>query len=220
MERYSVLIVDSNQDNRLALCTAIGKNKTLKLLAAVSSYKQALVQLATHNPHAMLIASNLPDANALDLLRLIKNQGYQTKALFIATPGDTRDVLDVLRAGASGYLYQSRHSTKITDAVLQIINGATPIDPWATRLLVDKLNTEQAQRTDNKQNLTGQEATVLAFLSKGCTMKETAVHMGISRHTIDSHVRNIYKKLSVHTRAEAISEAYQLGFIKQYSQAQ
>ena len=63
--------------------------------------------------------------------------------------------------------------------------------------------------------LTEKERNVLVYLSKGCTIKEVASLVGVSRHTIDSHVRHIYQKLGVHTRAEAISEAFQLGIIWQ-----
>jgi DNA-binding NarL/FixJ family response regulator len=131
--------------------------------------------------------------------------------------GDEENVIAALEAGASGYLLKKQAFEELGDAIMCLMRGESAISPEIARFLLrrfkksplsPKINTSQ-----NKNPLTSRENEVLSFIAKGLTYDEIAEVFSLSTNTVRAHIRNIYRKLSVNSKSEAIFEASQLGFI-------
>lgn len=161
-----------------------------------------------------LIDIQLPDGDGVDLVKALKAAG-DTRCLILTVLGDRTSVLIALRAGTDGYLLKDTPPQQLADSLLRTLQGETPISPQAARFLLDiyKAATPSPVADPSDVALTAREQEVLRLFSRGLSYAEAAGALTISHHTIRDHVKAIYRKLSVHSRSEAVFEARQLGII-------
>lgn len=124
-------------------------------------------------------------------------------------------MLDAVEAGASGYLLKDAYALDLIEAVTDLMAGRSPISSSIARVLVRRLaGQEDTGRPHIKQSdLTSREMDILWGIAKGFTYDEIAARLGVSRQTVPVHIRNIYRKLSVNNRSEAVFEARQRGLL-------
>jgi DNA-binding NarL/FixJ family response regulator len=120
---------------------------------------------------------------------------------------DNTHVFDALRAGASGYLLKKHISTKLFDAIQEVLDGGAPMSPSIARMVLSSM--QQKPTVQNLYQLTTRETEILATLSKGNSYKLIASDMQISIDTVRTHIKKIYEKLQVHSQTEAVSKALQ-----------
>jgi DNA-binding NarL/FixJ family response regulator len=120
---------------------------------------------------------------------------------------DNTHVFDALRAGASGYLLKKHISTKLFDAIQEVLDGGAPMSPSIARMVLASM--QQKPVVENIYQLTARETEILATLSKGNSYKLIASDMQISIDTVRTHIKKIYEKLQVHSQTEAVSKALQ-----------
>jgi DNA-binding NarL/FixJ family response regulator len=189
-------------------------------LSFASSLVEARQLLATQ-PFAMaLIDVGLPDGNGVDLIRELHARDAALPILVISAWCDEEVILSALQAGATGYLLKERDDIEITLSIRSILRGGAPIDPFVARHILARIGAAagagaaDSVSTDGTQPvLTPREIEILTMVNKGFTNKEIAELLTLSRLTVECHIRNIYKKLAVHTRTEAIFEARVHGFL-------
>jgi DNA-binding NarL/FixJ family response regulator len=131
--------------------------------------------------------------------------------------GDETHVVAALEAGALGYLLKDGSADYIANSILEMLGGGSPISPPIARYLLRRFRgLEEAQLPDGSEapRLSEREREVLTMIVKGFSYAETAKLLGVSAHTVTTHVRSIYRKLEVHSRGEAVYEALQLGIVK------
>ena len=136
--------------------------------------------------------------------------------IVISVFGDESHILSAISAGAMGYLLKDEEHQKIEISIMQMLKGGSPISPSIARHLLKYHQQEIVKKTTSnisKIKLTNREIDILIKISKGFTCKEISEIENISYHTVATHVRNIYKKLSVKSRAEALYEAYTMGIL-------
>jgi len=146
--------------------------------------------------------------------------------MVITVFGDQETVTRALEAGALGYLLKDGTADYLVRSTLELLEGGSPISPPIARYLLGRFREEQAQprrilprrdpEAEEVPHLSERESEVLEFLVKGFTYAETAKHLGVTPHTIATHVRRIYRKLAVRSRAEAVYEALQLGLVRDH----
>jgi DNA-binding NarL/FixJ family response regulator len=159
---------------------------------------------------------DLPDGSGVDLIKHIQQDHVPTQmAIVISVFGDGYHVIEALKAGASGYLLKDDNFMDINDAISQMVEGGAPISPSIARYLLNELSIAEtpAQAKENSTLLSPREKEVLLLVSKGYTSKEIAKVLELSYYTVREYVSNIYKKLSVKNKMEAVSEATMLGII-------
>jgi DNA-binding NarL/FixJ family response regulator len=159
----------------------------------------------------------LPDGNGLDLIRRVAAMEGNTEIMVITVFGDEKHVLSAIEAGASGYLLKDSTSDYIGDSIVQMMNGESPVSPAIARHLLKRFRSMQtkAQVTDSDSpKLTPRESEILQYVAKGFSFTEVAKLINVSPHTVTHHIKNIYKKLAVCSRAEAVYEAMQLGLVR------
>ena len=216
MDAYSVLIVEDNPVTRKVLTQVVENEAKLKFLGSASSYGEALESLAS-KPDILLVDIGLPDGSGIDLIRLAKEQLPETEIMVISSFGDEDHVVDAIEAGATGYILKDKSLAQVGSHILSLMKGDSPISPGIARYLLRRFQAEPQQSPDHPvPNLTEREQNVLTLIAKGCSRAEAAETLGMSQHTVTTHIKHIYRKLSVHSRTEAVFEAYQMGLIKPF----
>ncbi|RLL50637.1 DNA-binding response regulator [Mariprofundus sp. EBB-1] len=212
---YSVLIVEDEPATNAVLTQIVCNQKNLRHIASPTSIKEALPYLKSP-AKIILIDIGLPDGSGIELIGLAKANNPDAEILVITTFGDEKNVLMAIQAGATGYLLKDQSFDDIELHIQQVILGESPLSPAVARFVLQSVSAIKPQQNapDLKEHgLTSREIMVLDVLARGCSRLETAEALGLSPHTITSHTKNIYKKLSVTSRTEAIFEASQLGLI-------
>ncbi len=213
----TILIVEDSEATRLRLEDAIIKGKQFELIGSVNKFADAVEFIQNTPPTILLTDLDLPDGNGTDLIKLVQQPNIGTKlAIVITVFGDSEHVINALKAGASGYLLKDDDYIEINDAITLMLNGGAPISPNIARYLLDELSLKASNsENENKSKtlLSPRENEVLILVSKGYTSKEIAEMLDLSYHTIREYISNIYKKLSVQNRTQAVYEATQMGLL-------
>jgi DNA-binding NarL/FixJ family response regulator len=215
VKRHSILLVEDDDVTRARLARPIREHPQLELQAEADCCRVALAHLAAHVPDVMLVDLGLPDGSGIDVIREAKRRGYATEAMVITVFGDENHVVAALEAGASGYLLKDGTDEYVCESILELVAGGSPISPAIARHLLRRFRKPPpAPGGATHVALTDREEEVLALLVKGFTFQEIGSLLGISAHTVTTHVRHIYDKLEVRSRAEAVYEALQLGIVR------
>jgi DNA-binding NarL/FixJ family response regulator len=211
--RYRVLLVEDGPEVRNHLARAISDHPALELLAACADLRSARAVLRNAVPEVLLTDLALPDGDGVTLIRELKRSTPSCECMVISVFGTEVRVVAALEAGATGYLLKDEPVERVAQAVLDLVHGGSPMSPGIARHVLNRmLGAAPTESTGN--TLTERELTVLNALSRGFTYSEVAEQLGLSSHTVGTHVKHIYRKLEVCSRSEAVFEAAQLGLIR------
>ena len=220
-ETTSVLVVEDDHSTRERFSRVISGHPQLTLVGDAGDLAGGLALLRELKPDVLLMDLDLPDGNGMSLLEEIASRQLNTEAMVISVFGDERHVIRALEAGAGGYLLKDGGADQITAAVLQLVAGGAPISPSIARHLLKRFRSHDEDRVELEEKpgsqmepLTSREQEILNHVSYGYTAQEIAEQNSISIHTVNTHIRNIYSKLAVNSRAEAIMKAVRHGIIK------
>ncbi len=203
----TVCIVEDNRGTRESLVTLLEQEPALQCLATYSSGEAALAGIPEKKPKVALVDINLPGVNGIELVAKLKLQFPELQMLILTIYEESTLIFDALRAGASGYLLKKDIPTELLPAIEQVHAGGAPMSLQIARKVVTYFREVEKQATSpavEVQKLTGREKEILALLAKGYLIKEISDQLGIAFHTTRTHLRNIYEKLHVQSRSEAI----------------
>ncbi len=211
----TLLIVEDSKATRERLENAINEGDMYQLVASVGTFSEAETALQNLSPDILLTDIGLPDGNGIDLIQMLKLSTIKTSlAIVITVFGDAEHVITALKAGASGYILKDDDFMGINNAITCMVNGGSPISPTIARYLLTELTIPVETESGEQQGELGaREHEILLLVSKGYTSKEIGDILELSFHTINGYVKNLYKKLSVNSRTEAIYEATRKGII-------
>ena len=213
----TILIVEDSEATRHRLEAVINNGGYTNLRGRASTYTEALDFIRDTPPDILLTDLDLPDGNGVDLIKLINLPAVKTQlAIVITVFGDGYHVIEALKAGASGYLLKDDDFMDINEAIAQMVEGGAPISPSIARYLLNELSISDSSAEEAKPSasiLSPREKEVLLLVSKGYTSKEIAKMLDLSYYTVREYVSNVYKKLSVKNKMQAVSEATLLGII-------
>ena len=214
---HTVLLVEDDANTRARLARVIEAHPQLRLIAAVGSCAEARRVLEREEPDVLLTDLGLPDGDGVALVRELRNRGSRTAAMVVTVFGDETHVVGALAAGALGYLLKDGAPDYVADSILDMLAGGSPISPPIARYLLKRFQGLEAATPPEAAalpRLSEREREVLTLIVKGFSYGEIARLLGVSSHTVTTHVRGIYHKLQVHSRGEAVYEALQLGIVK------
>jgi len=211
----TILIVEDCEVTKQRLANAIVKGEQFELAGSVNKFADAVDFITQTPPTILLTDLDLPDGNGTELIKLVQQPHISTQlAIVITVFGDSEHVINALKAGASGYLLKDDNYIEINDAIQLMLDGGAPISPNIARYLLDELSLKKEEKAaSTKAVLSPRESEVLILVSKGCTSKEIAEMLDLSYHTVREYISNIYKKLSVQNRTQAVYEATQMGLL-------
>jgi DNA-binding NarL/FixJ family response regulator len=206
-----LLIVEDDRLLRDHLVRATAGAPDWSVLAA-GNLAAARAQLAKHPLDAVFLDLGLPDGDGLALISEFRQANPACEILVITVFADERRVIRSLEAGASGYILKSDLADFAGRLVSIIESGGSPISPAIARSLINRLRPPK-ETTDSQGLLSQRESEVLVLCAKGLRYAEIAEVLGVSSHTVNTHLKSVYRKLMVHSRAEAVFEARRYGLL-------
>jgi DNA-binding NarL/FixJ family response regulator len=210
-----IAILEDDAALRADLVRTINAGEGLRVVADAETVTEALAALSPAGADLWLVDLNLPDGNGIEFIQDMRKTS-DAKSLILTVLGDRESVLAALKAGADGYLLKDTPASQLCRHIAATLDGQTPISPKAATFLLQMLHDEGGPApfgTEDLPKLSDREIEVLRLFSRGLSYREAADVLGLSPHTIGDHVKSIYRRLCVNSRAEALFEARQLGLI-------
>ncbi len=214
MDAITVLVVEDEPEFLRAYCEAITRDPGLILVGAVTTLAAGTAVLGAGVPDVLLVDLGLPDGNGADLIRRACALRPDCDALVVTVFGDDSHVIDAIEAGATGYLLKDSPPAELVRCIRELRAGGSPISPSIARRLLARMRAPVPEPTLGTSPLTEREAEILRLVAKGLGFGEVGATLGISEHTVVTHVKKIYRKLAVHSRGEAVFEATQMGLLR------
>jgi len=213
----TVALVEDDPGTRSRFEAVIRADPQLQLVHSAAWARDILAWLAGNPVDVLLVDLGLPDGSGIDVIRECTRLQPACEVMVITMFGDEAHMLKAFGAGAKGYLLKDGTGEDLAAHIMNLRNGGSPMSPIIARKLLGQLGSAPAQPvrdTATGQPLSPKETEVLSLVARGFSYGETAGLLNISVHTVHSHVRNIYGKLSVSSKTEAVYEARQLGLLR------
>lgn len=205
-----VMLVEHDGCARHRFAAGICNDARLLLADSFAGGGQALERLAMVRPHILLVGVQLADVDIVHFVRSAKRVLESCKIVVIAAPGEEHVAAASLAAGATGCMAKPNTVADLIAHLLQVKGGVYPMIPSVARLLAEGVRAPAVERCTASVVLTGRESDVLRLIAFGCTYLETAERLGVSLHTVTTHIKNAYRKLQVHSAGAAVMRAVQL----------
>jgi len=202
--RIKVSIVEDNPSIRQSLAEILESTEGFRLGEAYATAEDALRRLANNPPDVVLMDINLPRMSGIQCVRELKRCLPQVQFIMLTIEDDSQRVFESLQAGATGYLVKNVAPEKILAAIEEVHRGGSPMSSQIARMLVQTFQTSPPS-AGREEKLTARESEILTLITRGYRSKEVAEELAIGIQTVHTHVRNIYEKLQVRSRAEAVA---------------
>lgn len=199
----TISIVEDHDNYRNSLVKAIEENGMFKINGIYSSAEEALINLPVNPPDIAVVDIKLKTISGIELIQQIKPNLAYTQFLMCSGYQNNEYVFSALKAGASGYIVKGSTSFEIQNAIIDLYNGGSPMSPYIARKVISLLH---QKNDDNNFGLSHRELEVLSLLSEGLLYKEISDKLNISQNTVKNHCKNIYKRLHVQNKVEALNK--------------
>jgi DNA-binding NarL/FixJ family response regulator len=219
----SVLVVEDEPQFLQRFCDAIIAEPALRLCGSARTVVGACALVDAESPEVVLADLGLPDGHGIEVIRCAKTAHPDCDVIVVTMFGDDGNVIDSIRAGATGYLLKDAMPRDIAGSILQVRAGGSPISPAIARRVLQSFRVPNhvvpgesfppIETAHRSSVLSERESEILRLVAKGLNFKEVGSILSISPHTVITHVKRIYQKLAVHSRGEAVYEANQLGLL-------
>lgn len=204
--KISVAILEDDGHYNNALKKIIEFDSELLLMGQYFTVQQAIKELRKSPPDIVITDINLPDGTGIELVALLKSELPDTEFLMCTNHENDDYIFDAIMAGAVGYLRKGESMEVIIQSIKEGCNGGTPMSVGIAKRALQLFRNKIQPKFEQQDELTKTELQILEFLAKGMLYKEIAVQKSVSLETIKKHVSNIYKKLHVNNKVEAINK--------------
>ncbi|MCA1623287.1 MAG: response regulator transcription factor [Acidobacteria bacterium] len=202
-----IVVIEDQRELREGLQILLNYTPNFHCVHSFGSMETALAGLEADNlPDLILTDIGLPRMDGIEGTRILRGKFPAVPIIVLTVHGEDDKIFEALCAGASGYLLKNTAPAQIVEAVKEVLNGGAPMSPEVARRVVHLFRTF-APPVEVEYHLTEQERRILRMLVEGHHYKTAAYELGISRSTIAFHLKNIYEKLQVHSKTEAVAKA-------------
>jgi len=198
-----IAIVEDTDVIREGLAVLINGSEGFHCVATYASAEAALEELPELAPDVVLMDIELPGLSGIECMRILKAQSPQMQIMMLTVYEDDEKIYNSLVAGATSYILKKTPPAKLLEAIQDLYNGGSPMSPQIARKVVQAFQ-QMRKPTQPLAELSKREHEVLSTLVKGFPYKEIAEQLHISIETVRTHLRNIYEKLHVRNRTEAV----------------
>lgn len=203
-----VVVIEDTEEIRLSLQTIINAEPGYRCTDTFASGDDALPALPQLQPDVVLIDIHMPGISGIECVKLLTPGMPRTQFVMFTVYQDDDSIYDALRSGALGYLLKKASPSEIVNAIRDVYQGGSPMSSEIARRVVRGISGSDLKHTASKlEILTDRENEILQLLAKGFLYKEIANQLSVSHETVKKHIQNIYKKLHVQNRTEAINKA-------------
>jgi len=206
-----VALVEDQREVREGLAALIHGTAGFACAASYRTMEEALYDIQRVTPDMVLVDLGLPKMSGIDGIRILRERYPELPLVALTIYDDNDRVFDALCAGASGYLLKSTPPARLLESLTEAISGGAPMTPEIARRVVRLFRELRPERASCR--LTAQETELLKLLVEGHHYKTAASAMGVSINTVSFHAKNIYIKLQVHSKSEAVAKALRQGLV-------
>ena len=208
--KINLLIADDHSMVRQGLKQILELEKDIVVTAQASNGNEAVRLAREFKPDIILMDINMPGTNGLQAIKEIKQEKLPSKVIVLTIHEDREYLFKTLQMGAEGYVLKDAEPAVLIEAIRNVYNGQSYIQPNMTKELVKEFNrvTLHEKEKSDENNLTTREIEVLELIAEGMINKEIAKQLYISEKTVKNHVSNIFKKLDVSDRTQAAIYAF------------
>ncbi len=201
-----VALIEDLREVREGLTALINGTHGFKCIGSYYSMEAALARIGDETPDVILTDIGLPGMSGIQGIEILRGRFPEVPILALTVYDDDHQVFDALCAGASGYLLKNTAPARLLESIREAADGGAPMSPEVARRVV-RLFREFRPPESASYRLTPQETELLKLLIEGHYKKTAAREMGISTNTVSFHLKNIYTKLQVHSKTEAVAKA-------------
>jgi len=198
-----VAIVEDMEKIRNGLAALIGGSEGFRCSETYASAEEALRRLPVYNPDVVLMDIHLPRMSGIECLEKLKERNPDLQVVMLTVYEDDENVFKSLVAGAAGYVLKRTPPAELLEAIREVHQGGSPMSTQIARKVVQAFR-QMGMSSRETENLTERENEILGYLAKGYQDKEIADKFFLSVKTVRTHLRNIYKKIHVRSRTEAV----------------
>ncbi len=207
MAQIKVSIVEDLKEVREGITAVLAMDDRFEVVSGYANAEVAAEELPAWQPNIVIMDINLPGMSGIECIRRVKAECPNTQFMMFTVYEDEDKVFQALAAGASGYLLKKTSLPKIVESLIELHEGGSPMSTQIARKIIQTYQKEN-ERLDDGKLLSHKEYTILELLSKGNLYKEISITLNISVNTVKQHIHNIYQKLHVKNRTEAINKVF------------
>jgi DNA-binding NarL/FixJ family response regulator len=200
----SVGIVEDHAEFRKSLVFLVSSIEDYKVIWSFGSVEEAIEK--GYTPDVVLLDINLPRMTGLEAIALFKSKWSDAKIVMLTILEDEYNILTAIKNGADGYILKKTNPQKILDAIQQVFDGGAALTPMVAKQVLSFFKDEKKEQ-EQASILTKREQEILTCIVSGLTNDKIAAMLFISTQTVRNHIKNIYEKLHVHSKAQVVAKA-------------
>ena len=203
----TVSIVEDIHEIREALRVLINGSAGFECIHTYANAEEALKKMPETAVDVVLMDINLPGMDGIECMRALRPLMKNTQFMMCTVNDDDNHIFNALQAGATGYMLKHTAPSRILEAIRDLNAGGSPMNSEIARRVVFFMQ-NRGKKSEVEELLTNRESEILDYLAKGYIYKEIAAELFISKETVKRHIHNIYKKLHVQNRTEALNKVF------------
>ena len=208
-----VAVIEDQYETRNMLAILVNGSVGYECIATFEDGEEALLKLPSYLPDVVLADIHLPgDISGIEAVKQLKARFPSMHFIMCTSLEDSDNIFRALQAGATGYITKSSQPSKILEAITDVYNGGSPMSSQIARKVINFFQkVEKEKKNTELEKLSTREQEILLYLSKGYRYKEIAGLLFINIETVRKHIHNIYDKLNVNSRTDALNKVYPQG---------
>lgn len=206
--QITVCIVEDRIDIREALFSLVDSQPNLTCIGTYENAEDALVGIPELQPNVVLMDIDLPKMNGIECIKQLKPKCPRVQFMICTVYDEDEKVFEALRTGANGYILKRSPPARLLEAIVELYHGGSPMSSDIARKIVLSFQQKPEEKIQEEYHITPREQEILQLLSKGLSYQELADKLFISSKTVRKHIFNIYEKLHVNSRMEAVNKYF------------
>ena len=213
MEAIKILIADDHPVVREGLIAMLSREGDFKVIGEAKDGAEAVNRVRELSPDVVLMDLRMPEMDGVEAMRQIRAVNPDVKFIILTTYSDDDYIFSGIEAGARAYLLKDAPREELFKAIRAVHRGESLIQPVVASKLLDRFS-QLSRRTPSGEELSQRELEVLCLMAKGSANKEISAELKIAQSTVKTHITNIFQKLGVNDRTEAVTQAIKKGIIR------
>ena len=212
MDQIKLMIVDDHTVVRDGLASMLERQDDFQVVGQASNGLEAVERVPALQPDVILMDLRMPELDGVEAMRRISGERPETRFIVLTTYDSDEYIFDAIEAGAKGYLLKDTSREELFEAIRAVHRGESGIEPGVAARVLDRF-AQLSREEPAAALLSEREVEVLQLIAKGSANKEIAASLSITDSTVKTHVANIFQKLDVSGRTEAVTQALQMKII-------